>query len=114
MKRDPLIYLEEALESARDIEEYTKGLSKTEFLRNRQVQDAVCRRFEIIGEAVAQLPHDFVEQHSQISWDKMSGMRNVLIHEYFRVDLDRVWNTIEKSIPQLKAQLEALMEELES
>ncbi|MGD9335165.1 MAG: DUF86 domain-containing protein [Desulfobacterales bacterium] len=71
------------------------------------MQDAVCRRLEIIGEA-AKLESEFKEQFLNIPWYKIVAMRNILIHEYFAVDLDQVWNTIQKDLPDLKNQLDKI------
>lgn len=69
------------------------------------IQDAICRRLEIIGEAASKIDDEFKEKYPDVPWHKIVGMRNLLIHEYFHVDLDQVWNTIQKSIPELKEQI---------
>jgi len=69
------------------------------------IQDAICRRLEIIGEAASKLDDEFKDKYSDVPWYKIVGMRNLLIHEYFHVDLDQVWSTIEISIPELKKQI---------
>ncbi|MBW2608589.1 MAG: DUF86 domain-containing protein [Deltaproteobacteria bacterium] len=74
-------------------------------MKAQQTQDAVCRRLEIIGEAANKLHEDFIGKYPQIPWNKIVAMRNILIHEYFSVDLDQVWNTIETDLPILKEQL---------
>ena len=66
------------------------------------IQDAVCRRLEIIGEAANKIDDEFKGKYPDVPWYKIVGMRNLLIHEYFHVDLDQVWNTIQKNIPELK------------
>ncbi|MDP3882489.1 MAG: DUF86 domain-containing protein, partial [Candidatus Staskawiczbacteria bacterium] len=81
--RDYTMFLEDIFESAENIEKYTKGFTKEKLIENQQVQDAVIRRFEIIGEAVKSLPAGFRKKHKEIDWRNMAGMRNVLIHEYF-------------------------------
>ena len=108
MKKDPYVYIEHIQESIAAIEEYTHDISKEKLLNTPQIQDAVCRRLEIIGEAANKLEPEFTEQFANIPWHQISAMRNILIHQYFSVDLDQVWSTIQKDIPELKRQLEKI------
>jgi len=105
MKKDIKIFLEHILESINLIEEYTKGKSEKEFLDSRQLQDAVIRRIEIIGEAIKSIPNDIKEKYNDIPWRNIVGMRDILIHQYFGVDLDLTWRVIKKNIPELKKQI---------
>ena len=89
MKRDMRVYLQDIWESILAAEEYTQGLSKEEFLNNRQVQDAVIRRLEIMGEAVKYISGDLKSKYPEIAWVKIAGLRDVLIHQYFGVNLKR-------------------------
>lgn len=110
VKKDPKIFLGHILESISEIEKNTKNLSEDEFFDSVTIQDAVVRRLEIIGEAVKNLPLSFKNKHPEISWKKIAGMRDVLIHEYFGVDIDLVWKIVNKDIPQLKKQIAELLE----
>lgn len=112
MKKDPKIFLEHILESIAEIEKYIKNISQDKFLQTTQIQDSVVRRLEIIGEAVKNLPFSFRNKHPYISWRKVAGMRDVLIHEYFGVDLGLVWKIVKKDIPQLKKQISELLEKI--
>jgi uncharacterized protein with HEPN domain len=87
MRKDPLIFIEHILESIEDIEEYTQGSTREDFMNSKKTQDAVIRRIEIIGEAAKNLPEEVKKSHSEIPWKRMSGMRDILIHGYFGVDL---------------------------
>lgn len=102
MKKDPVIFLEHILECIEFIEDYTKNVSKEEFLKSTQIQDAVVRRLEVIGEASKNLLDEFKELYSDIPWKKILAMRNMLIHEYFAVNLNVVWKTVQENIPELK------------
>ena len=87
MKKNPKIFLEYIQESILLIEEYAIGLSQADFLKKRSLQDAIIRRLEIMREAVKNLPMSFRSKHTQIPWKQIAGMRDILIHEYFEVDL---------------------------
>jgi len=102
MKRNINLYLQDIQESIEAIEQYTKNLTKQEFLNNIQIEDAVIRRFEIIGEAVKNLDKHFREQYPEVPWKEIAGMRDVFAHEYFGVELDRVWDAVKDDLPELK------------
>lgn len=104
-------YLLHILEAIRRIGDYTSDLDEAGFLANRLVQDAVIRNLEVIGEACNNLrKHDplFVSEHASIPWGFAVGMRNVLAHGYFKVDLEAVWKTIERDLPALAEQISRL------
>ena len=107
--KNPKIFLEDILESINRIERYVKGKTKEEFLDNYEKQDAIIKRLEIIGEAVKNIPSETKKKHPEIPWKDMAGMRNVLIHEYFGVIMDRVWDTAKNDIPKLKKQIQELL-----
>lgn len=109
MKKQQEIFLEHILGSIKWIENYTKDLSQDAFEQSVQAQDAVIRRLQIIGEAVKNLPDEFRKAHPEIEWKKVAGMRDVLIHGYFAVDLDIVWDTVKDSLPKLKEQIGKLI-----
>ncbi len=105
MKKDIKVYFDDINECIRKIEEYTQGVSYDDFFKDSELQDAIMRRLEIIGEAVKNIPKETKELYLLIPWRQIAGMRDVLIHEYSGVKLDRVWEVIEKDIPHLKEQL---------
>ena len=110
MEKDPEVLLTHIKESIDAIESYVSGCSREEFFSNTQKQDAVVRRFEIIGEAVSNLSNEFKEAHSDLNWSEPIGMRNVLIHDYASVDLEVVWDTLQKDIPVFKKKIQGLIE----
>jgi uncharacterized protein with HEPN domain len=109
-KRDVGLYLEDIIESIKQIQEYTDGIEEDEFYTNQLIQDAVARRFAIIGEAVKHVPDYYREKHSETEWKNIAGMRDILVHEYFEVNLKRVWNTIQEDLPNFKEQIKSLPE----
>jgi uncharacterized protein with HEPN domain len=101
MKSDS-IYIEHILNSINSIQEYISGLSLEIFLDDRKTQDAVVRQFEIIGEATKRISSDFQDNHPNIPWSQMAGMRDVLIHDYIDVNFEIVWKTAIEDIPVVK------------
>ncbi len=85
-------------EAATKIISYTKGMGFEEFEKDEKTVDAVIRNFEIIGEAANRLEDEFKSANSEIAWDKMRGFRNRIIHEYFGIDLEIVWQIVEDDI----------------
>jgi uncharacterized protein with HEPN domain len=108
MKKDPKIFIEHILESIAFIEQYIEPLDQKAFFANHQAQDSVFRRLEIIGEAVKNLPDTFKNKFHDVTWKQIAGMRDILIHDYFGVDILQVWNTVRKDLPQLKKKLEKI------
>jgi len=108
MKRDVGLFIEDILESIKAIEEYSKGMNKKELELSRLKQNAIIREIEIIGEAVKNIPEHLKNKHKEIEWRKIAGMRDVIIHGYFRIDLGAVWNVIKKDLPILKKQIQEI------
>ncbi|HAG50696.1 MAG: hypothetical protein A2X87_01085 [Deltaproteobacteria bacterium GWC2_42_51] len=113
MKRDIKLYLHDIRESILAIEDYIGALTEDDFYKSRQVQDAVLRRLEVIGEAVKNIDDHFRNRYPDIPWKKIAGMRDVVIHEYFGVSLKRVWNVVKKDLPDLKQKIFLMMENKE-
>ena len=107
--KDERLYLSNIKECIERIEEYTKG-GKEEFMQNKMIQDAVIRNFEIIGEATKRLSPELRSQYSDVPWQQMAGLRDVLIHDYLKVNLNLVWQIIEQNLSNLKRQVTAILQ----
>jgi len=112
MMRDMRVYVQDMIESVEVIGEYIQSLTEEEFYRNRQVQDAVLRRSEIIGKAVKNIDEDFRNRYAEIPWKKIAGLRDVLIHEYFGVNMKRVWLVIKVDLPALKSEISKIWKDI--
>ena len=103
--KDIAIFLTHILKSCAVIEKKTKGVTEEQFHTSTDLQDILIRRTEVIGEAVRHLPKDFTVNHSEIPWNKIAGMRDMLIHHYFDVDYSLLWTTATEIIPEFKKQV---------
>ncbi len=110
MAKDPIVYLLHINDSIVLIGKYINKINKKEFLSDPILQDAVMRRLEIIGEAVKNLPVSFKSKHKSVPWKKIAGMRDILIHEYFGVDLNLVWNTLKTDLSKFQTDIVKLIQ----
>lgn len=112
MSKDPRVYLAHIMECIQKIERFTEG-GKGRFLQDELIQDAVLRNFEIIGEAAKRLDDVYRDNHPEIPWRAIAGLRDVLIHQYEEVDITKVWAIVEKDLPGLKQSIADLLPPLE-
>ncbi len=108
MRRDDILLLDMLL-AAREAVEFADGLTFETFDRNRMAQLAILKAVEIVGEAASRIGTETRDAHPEIPWGDIVGMRNRLVHEYFNVNLARVWEAVERDIPRLIPQLESLV-----
>ena len=104
-KKNDLVFIEHILESIKAIENFSKNLSKAELASNRLKQSAIIREIEIIGEAVKNISESLKKEYQEIKWRDIAGTRDKMIHHYFGVDLDIVWNIIHQDLLLLKKQI---------
>ncbi|AFV98022.1 hypothetical protein B649_08550 [Candidatus Sulfuricurvum sp. RIFRC-1] len=110
-KRDEKLFINDIKESVDAILEYVEGMSFDEFITDRKTYSAVIREFEIIGEASKHLSNELLEKYYDVDWRDIKDFRNLLIHEYFGVDFEIVWNTLHQDLPSLKSVIEEMSKE---
>lgn len=110
MDKNPVLFLLHIRDAIEQIESYVSGYSYEKFIGDQKTQDAVIRQLEIIGEATTNLEDTFKKQASEIPWREISDFRNVLAHEYWDIDLDIVWETINNDMKILKESITLLIE----
>jgi uncharacterized protein with HEPN domain len=111
MPRDYKVYLEDIIEAIRKIRFFTTGLSSQTFLSDIKTFDAVIRNLEIIGEAIKRVPEEIRSIYPDVEWKKIAGLRDILAHEYFGVDVEIIWDIIQNKLPVLEEQIKQMLEE---
>jgi uncharacterized protein with HEPN domain len=106
-------YLEQILERIKRIDSFA-AQGENEFLESVQIQDAILRNFEIIGEIVKRIDPKLKDKQPTIGWKKIAGLRDVLIHNYDEINLQLIWETIQVHLPPLKLAIQTLLEEFEA
>ena len=101
------------LEAISKISDYSRNYNSADsFYNNQRDFDASMMNFIIIGEMVARLSNDFLENFNQIEWPKIKGLRNIVVHNYFGIDAEEVWDIIQKHLPKFKNDLQAILDKL--
>jgi uncharacterized protein with HEPN domain len=102
------LLIADILESIGKIERYVTGLDRDAFLKDEKTVDSVVRNLEIVGEAANRIPESFTSQHPEIKWRRIVGLRNRIVHDYFGLDLEIVWEILEHELPALKENISAI------
>ena len=111
MSFNPFEYLRHILDEAKYLTERLEGLDKEAFLKDETLKRAFVRSIEIIGEASKKIPADLKEKYAHLEWRAMTGMRDKLIHDYFGIDYDIVWDVVANKIPELMKNIERILQE---
>lgn len=108
-KREKALYLQDILTAIDNIITYTKDIMFNDFDEDQKTIDAVVRNIEIIGEAAKNIPQEIIKLHPEIPWERMISMRNKVIHEYFGVDTEILWETIFEDLSPLKEKIKQIL-----
>jgi len=110
--KDNSVFVRHMRDATRRIQSYVEDVDKSDYAEDVVLQDAVVRQLEILGEAAGRVSRDFANDHPEIPWSDITGMRHRLIHDYFEVDVDLVWTTATKHVPDVQNKIVALLEKM--
>ena len=113
MPRDLGLYLEDMIEAVRRLQEYLRGMTREAFVADPRTVDAVVRNLEILGEAAKNVPEPIRLRAPDVEWRKIAGLRDVLVHSYFQLDLAIVWDVATTKVPLLAVPIRRLLDGLE-
>lgn len=111
MQRTYKVYLEDIITAIGKINKYTKGVSFEALARDSKTLDAVIRNLEVIGEATKKIPKEIRDKYPSIEWKKICGLRDMLIHEYFGIDIVIIWDITQSKLPLLEARIKTILSE---
>lgn len=109
MSREYNLFLNDILSAIKKIEKYAKNKSFDDFKGNDLLIDAIIRNLEIVGEAVKNIPENIKNKHDEIEWKKIAGLRDILIHDYFGVDIEILWDILKNKLPDLKLNIKKIL-----
>ena len=111
--RSVRLFVGDMIAAIAKIARYTEGMDATSFAADEFTVDAVLRNLEVLGEAARNVPEEVRDAHPEIPWRRVVGLRNIVAHVYFGVDLENVWKIVSENVPPVRPALEGLLEELE-
>ncbi len=109
MSRDIKVYIRDILHAIEKIETYTSNFKKESLYQDEKTLDAVVRNLEIIGEASKKIPDVMKSRYTEIEWKKIMGLRDILIHEYFGIDYEIIWDIVKHKLPEFKSQIQQIL-----
>ncbi len=109
MLRDYKVYLDDIAQAVRKINSYVSALNQKQFSEDERTIDAVVRNLEVVGEAVKNLPDEIRKKHPEVDWKKIAGLRDILIHEYYGIDIEIIWDIITNKLPALAKQIGVML-----
>lgn len=104
--KDDILYLIHIGECMDKIDSYMAGVDRERFLKSILIQDAVLRNLQVLAESTQRLTDEFKEAHPDVEWYKIAGLRNILVHDYLGIDIETVWNIVERKLPELRQVIE--------
>ena len=114
MPRDYKVSLQDVLQAIADVAEFTGAMTLEQFKSDKKTVHAVVRNLEVIGEAIKSVPADIRDQHPGVPWQRIAGLRDILIHHYFGIDVDIVWDIVQNKLSDLKTQVEGILKKPEA
>ena len=111
-ERDWTLFLKDIQTHSKRIHSYTKDLSMKEFFKDSKTYDAVMRNIQIIGEAIKHLPADVRKEYKNVDWKKAAGLRDIVVHEYFGINRDIIWDVIQNKIPELEREVKVILKDI--
>ena len=111
-KRDWTLFLKDIETHSKKIRSYTKDFSIQEFFKDSKTYDAVMRNIQIIGEAIKHLPADVRKKYTSVDWKKAAGLRDIVVHEYFGINRDIIWDVIQNKIPELEREVKMILKDI--
>ncbi len=112
MPRDYRVYVDDIIGAIEKIQRFTVGVDRETFSRDEKTFDAVIRNLEVIGEAIKKVPEDVRTRYPLVEWKKIAGVRDILVHEYFGIDVEIVWDILQSKLAPLETQMRKILVDL--